>query len=263
MAMHRVLVRTAWIAALALLAAACGPKAEDRLDDATVHEWLAKDASSYGLPQFQGEGRLDRPDSKCLFRRTRTVETTGRRYVLVAVWAGEDRKCNDRAALFLGLYGPPENEHGPGALVRLDGSVEEFASPLMRGRPLGHSVPQPEPDSGPIADQALKTLVAVDPIAAADLPPWPTGTTEPKLSGNLQFEPLTDPATYEAVRASGATVLCWKREETQLKCVASAPRRRPAQIELFVIHGFNDFRSLSTNQALNAVRTGSTVVRKP
>ena len=119
--------------------------------------------------------------------------------------------------------------------------------------------------------KALDIPVAVHPLGPGDAPPGgallrPDGVIawKPETAGDLAFEPLTDPATYEAVRASGSTVLCWKPQSTQLKCVASAPRRRPAQIELFVVHGFGeDFNSLPTNQSLNIVTTGLPFVRKP
>jgi hypothetical protein len=188
-------------------------------------------------------------------RRARKVAVDGRAYVLTAVYAGERRDCQGDGQVLLTLFGgSPEQGWARLAQIGGAGSSFGFRFHLRPVNDVGFPFPPSEAEDEKRVDLSLRDLMNTDPVPASALPVWPQDALAPALPEELDFEPATDKATYETVRALDLPILCWKPDETQLRCVVNAPRRRPDQIELFTVHGFNDFRDTDARAALAAVK---------
>ena len=252
--MKRVLAAAALCALLVL--GACDRPSGNKLTPAQRAEGLARDASSVAGPEYPGEGRLPPfGDTTCFIRRARKVVVDGRPYVLTAVYAGERRDCQDDGQALLTLLGGSP-EQGWTRLAQIGGAARGFGfrSHLHPINGAGFSARPSETEDEKRIDLWLSKLMDTDPVPAGALPVWPQDALAPALPEELDFEPATDSATYETVRALNLPTLCWKPDETRLRCVANAPRRRPDQIELFTVHGFNDFRDTDARAALAAVK---------
>ena len=227
-----------------LVLSACGRESPPELTSAQRAEDLARAASVYEGPDYEGEGRLPGfGDTSCLVRRTRKARVDGKSYVLVAVYASERKDCDSDGQVLLTLWGQSGSDFVQ--LARVGGSAGRF------GVRLPHR--QSSQTLSAATDSFVQGLVKMDPFSAKALPAWPEDALAPALADELEFEPKTDRATYETVRAMGLMTLCWKSDDTELRCVANAPRRRPGQVELFSIHGFNDFRGTDARLAVAAV----------
>ncbi len=271
--MGRVGKLTAWlVTALAVAAAGCdgdrGPLGEmtsERQATARLED-LLRTAATYHLPMFEGEGRLPAlGDTHCILRRSRAVEVEGVAMVMTAVFAAPDKACLKPGALELNLWRAETSPDDNGErLAHGEGPDRQFGFGHYLGpmRLVGDVVFPREPNAIDeaarvrVVDDRLKALVATPPFAARRLPLWREDALAPVLAPELTFTPLVDRQTYEAVRAGPGMVMCWKVEETELRCVTEAPRRRPSDLTLFSVHGFNDFRSQWETQAVNRLLTG-------
>ncbi|PTT78269.1 hypothetical protein DBR41_23405 [Pseudomonas sp. HMWF010] len=215
---------------------------------------LVQAASSFAHADYPKAGRLEATGNiKCIVRRARSVAVAERRFVLAVTSASHDKACLEEHGIFLSVT-PSEPEMQVG--VRLSGSAEGTFGYRT------HSVPQEPVDARERRIASfLAGLISADPFAAAELPPWQQGELQPSLPDDLAFQPLTDRETYEAVRKQDQFVFCWKKDETELRCTALAPRRRPSQIDLFIVHGFNDFREMDVHQAIHAVVSGKATTK--
>lgn len=263
----------AWmVSAVAMAAAGCdvgreplGEMAPERQATAGLED-LLRTASTYHLPMFEGEGRLPAMgDTHCILRRSRAVEVEGVAMVMTAVFAAPDKACLKPGALELNLWRAETSPDDNGErLAHGEGSDQQFGFGHYLGpmRFIGDVGFPREPNAVDVAarvkfvDDRLKALVATPPFPARRLPPWREDALAPELAPELKFTPLVDRQTYEAVRAGPGMVMCWKVEETELRCVTEAPRRRPSDLALFSLRGFNDFRSQWEAQAVNRLLTG-------
>jgi len=231
-------------------------QAEARLED------LLRTVSTYHMPEFKGEGRLrDHGDTKCVMRRSRTGAVEGVEVVLVAVFAAPDQACLENGAVELSLWRKQTTpEQTPELLAQDQGPAGRFGFGHYLGpiRLVGGDIAVARKPNAhdaaaraKVVDDQLKSLVASPPFAARRLPPWLEIDLQPVLDPTLTFTPAVDRQTYEAVRNGGGMVMCWKAEETELRCVTEAPRRRPSVLALFSVHGFDDFRTGSEQAAID------------
>lgn len=238
-----------------LVLGACEWPSGNKLTPAQRAEALARTASSVARPEYPREGRLAPfGDTACFIRRARKVAVDGRAYVLTAVYASERRDCQGDGQVLLTLWGDP-SEQGWAQLAQTGGAASSFGF-RFRLHPInevGFALPPREAEDERRVDLPLRDLMSADPVPAGALPVWPQDALAPVLPDDLEFEPATDLATYETVRALNLPALCWKPDDIRLRCIAHAPRRRPDQIELFTVHGFNDFRRTDARAALAAV----------
>jgi hypothetical protein len=214
--------------------------ARSRADQATD---LTTVASAFDLPEYPKQGRLPpMGDTKCVLRRVHDVAVGQTKFTFVGVMATRSADCVGYSAIQLTLWQTSGGAQA-GTRIQVSGDAEDFGylAPAYCKADCGPSFNDSVRKRAAIAgDRFLRQLVDIDPVSSSDLPPWSHDALQPELHGAATFEPLTDPTTYEAVRAARATVLCWQPTGEDLKCVASTPRRTPAQLDLFIVHGLGD-----------------------
>ena len=205
-------------------------------------ERLERHAQSWHLPDGPPAGRLGGANAiKCVLRESATIEVEGRPHKIVAVWASAQPKCGGLNAISLTLW---DTARGGDPVVEIIGPARQFGL-----HPTGRCIadcgpgggPGPVPDNTEETDCFLRKLAKIRPFGAADLPHWSTNELPPTLPPEFDVTLAADRATYEAARAQNSTTLCWKPEDTELRCIADAPRRRPSQVELFTVHAFDGF----------------------
>jgi hypothetical protein len=233
-----------------VILAGCGPRPHALTPD-DVQKDLARVASGYDSPDYPGQGRLPgNRDAPCIVRHARSVDFAGKSLTMTAVFVSASKTCDGADSVLLTLWAP-SGSSSPGEIVQIGGRATDFGyhagTKCLSDCGLGFLL---RGESTSKADDFLRRLLDNEPLSAAALPPWPADALQPSLPAELTFQPSTDRATYEAVRKLGATTLCWKPEDIQLRCIAAAPRRHPAQIDLFVVHGFDGFRSLDARQSV-------------
>jgi len=228
-------------------------------DNGGAEDDLVRAASSYGSPHYAQTGRL-KPfgDTRCLVRRAERFEADGQKYGLVATWVAQAEDCSGPQAILLSLSEMQsddiEKDNGR-LIVEIAGTEKMFSNSLAAGW-MGRKPPKAFVDQRQMKsiDSQLKRLTSLRPFTADRLPPWPEAEMQPRLPDKvpdeLTFQPFADQQTYEAARSEKAVTLCWKPDVTSLRCFVEAERRRPAQVLLFAVHGYNAFAETDDRRAV-------------
>lgn len=254
-------------APVAVRPAAPAPIAETpyKHDNGGADPDLVRAAYTYSSPHYEKTGRLPPSgDTRCLVRRAERFEVDGQRYGIVATWASTAQDCSGPQAIVLSLTEMQSDdiaEDNGRTIVEIIGPETMFWSGMKTAGWLGRKPPKAFVDQRQMKqiDELLKRLTSLRPFTAERLSPWAEDQLQPalpaKLPDELTFQPFADRQTYEAARRQKAVTLCWKPEGTNLRCFVEAPRRRPAQVLLFAVHGFNAFAETDERRAI-AMMTG-------